>query len=86
MSTVVRIKIDFKHKTLNLNFWYHLETKQIDTIEKLREEIFRKLDYFVNSNNSKTLINPSNLRLFVNNHELSIFETTRVLKESDTVL
>ena len=86
MSSIVRIKIELKHKILNLeNFWYHLDMKQIDTVEKLRDDIFRKLDYFLNSKHLETLIHPSNLRLFVYDHELPIFETTRILRDSDTV-
>lgn len=81
-QSFIRLKIEVE-SNFNLKtpckLWYFLNMKQIKTIAEFRQDFIRK-NFTQDLENRIVLIN-----LSVNNFDLPLFESTRLLRDSDLV-
>jgi hypothetical protein len=83
----IRLKINIKpidffnnNQQLDSNlikFWFYLNTKKLKTVEQFQDEIFKRLDL-----NGCLFMS----RIFVQDHELPLFESTSIFRDSDIVM
>lgn len=80
----LRLKIELKSDLDSLDsirFWYYIDLSIIKTIDELRKDILEK--YF--SHDKRQLKDVALAKLSVDNFDLPLFESTRLLRESDLV-
>jgi len=81
----LRIQIDCVDaefvKGLHTRFWYSLETSKLRTIEMLKSDLIRKVLFVKNSCNFRF----SSVSLSLENFELPTLESTKILRQLDTV-
>ncbi len=76
MRLKIEIEIDFEIESL-LKFWYYLDINNLKTIHSFRQDIIKKS--FENRNDFIFI------KLSVDEYDLPLFETTRLLRECDIV-
>lgn len=78
----IRLKINIKSEDVKIDvnlmkFWFYLNTRKMKLIEQFQDELFKRLD-----------LNDSlfTCRIYVQDYELPLFESTKIFRDSDVVV
>jgi hypothetical protein len=82
-----------------LKFWFYIDTNRFGTVEQFQHELFKRITTNLvknkennnNKSNKKSFkyhkhIDSLQIRLYIQNCELPLFESTNLLRDMDTVV